>query len=122
LQSCILRSATVARERKSTGFCFLVAGDQKHQEKQVGSPMITKATFALLAATAAAGLVSPAFAQTFDRYGSSLPYYYDSSGAQVWGSWGPKEQGSSPSKVSTSRAQSVTHHRGYSAYAHVRPR
>jgi hypothetical protein len=86
--------------------------------------MIKKATFALLAATAAAGFASPVFAQTYDHYGSPLPYYYGSSGSQIWGSWGPKEQGStgsSHSKASTSRAQSVTHHRGYSAYAHARP-
>jgi hypothetical protein len=87
--------------------------------------MIKKTTFALLAATAAASLASPAFAQTQDRYGSSQPYYYDSSGSLVWGSWSPNEQGSassSQSTASTSRAQSTKQPRGYSAYAHARRR
>ena len=84
--------------------------------------MIKKATFVLLAATAAASLAPPAFAQTTDRYGSSRPYYYDSSGSQVWGSWGPKEQGStgsSQSKAPASRAQSAKHPRGHSAYGYA---
>ena len=85
--------------------------------------MIKTATFALLAATAAAGLASPVFAQSYDHYGSPLPYYYDSSGSQIWGSWGPKQHGPtvSHSKASTSHAQSAKHPRGYDAYAHARP-
>jgi hypothetical protein len=82
--------------------------------------MIRTATFALLAAIATVSLASPSFAQTQDRYGSTHPYYYDSSGSMVWGSWGPKEQGataSSQSKASESHAQSTRHARGYSAFA-----
>jgi hypothetical protein len=82
--------------------------------------MIRTATFALLAATAAVSLASPSFAQTQDRYGSSQPYYYDSSGNMVWGSWGPKEQGStggSQNKASASHARNTKHARGYNALA-----
>jgi len=85
--------------------------------------MIRKATFALLAAAAAVSLVSPAFAQTQDRYGSSQPYYYDSNGSMVWGSWGPKEQSpgaSSQSHASVKHAQSAKHVRGYNALAQHR--
>jgi len=85
--------------------------------------MIKKATFALIAATAVVSLASPAFAQTADRYGSTMPYHYDSSGSQVWGSWGPKEQGStgsSQSKASASRSQSAKHHpRGHEAFGYA---
>jgi hypothetical protein len=35
-------------------------------------------------------LASPAFAQTQERYGSMLPYHYDSAGQQLRGSWGPQ--------------------------------
>ena len=82
--------------------------------------MIRKATSIFLVATAAMSLASPAFAQTQDRYGSSQPYYYDSTGSMVWGSWGPKEQsakGSSQSKATARRTQSAKHARGYSAFA-----
>jgi len=82
--------------------------------------MFRKATFVLLAATAAASLASPSFAQTQDRYGSSQPYYYDSSGSMVWGSWGPKEQGSvggGQNKAAASHTPSAKHARGYNALA-----
>lgn len=82
--------------------------------------MFRKATFVLLAVTAAASLASPSFAQTQDRYGSSQPYYYDSSGNMVWGSWGPKEQGSTgggQNKAPVKHAQSTRHARGYNALA-----
>lgn len=38
----------------------------------------------------AASIVSPAFAQSPDHTGSQMPYYYDSTGGQVRGSWGPQ--------------------------------
>jgi hypothetical protein len=48
--------------------------------------MITQSKFALIAALAV-GAVLPANAQSIDRIGSPLPYYYDSTGAQIRGSW-----------------------------------
>jgi hypothetical protein len=48
--------------------------------------MMTKSKFALIAALAVSA-VAPAHAQSFDRMGSPLPYYYDSTGAQIRGSW-----------------------------------
>jgi hypothetical protein len=36
----------------------------------------------------AAGTV-PAFAQSRDHTGSMLPFYYDSTGEQITGAWGP---------------------------------
>src|SRR4029078_2250075 len=54
-------------------------------------PMIGKSALALVAAAAAVSLTSAASAQSADRYGSMLPYHYDSSGVQVWGSWGPQQ-------------------------------
>jgi hypothetical protein len=105
------------------------ASDQEIEK----DPMIRKVTFALFAATAAINLASPAFAQTQDRYGSSLPYYYDSSGSMVWGSWGPKGQsttGGIQGKASASyahntrHARDTRHARGYNALArhHEAPR
>lgn len=39
----------------------------------------------------AAGLSSPALAQSPDHTGSQLPYYYDNTGGQLRGSWGPQD-------------------------------
>src|SRR5262245_59115899 len=81
-------------------------------------PMISKSVFVLLAATAAAGFTSSAFAQSADRYGSMLPYHYDSSGAQVWGSWGPQQsQASTQSHRRQAGPQSVEHARGHNSFA-----
>lgn len=52
--------------------------------------MIANSKLALVAALATIGAVSSAYAQSTDRYGSVLPYYYDGSGAQIRGSWGPQ--------------------------------
>ncbi|HUD87570.1 MAG TPA: hypothetical protein VMR17_14020 [Xanthobacteraceae bacterium] len=41
-----------------------------------------------LAAFGAAGTL-PAFAQSRDHTGSMMPFYYESTGAQVTGSWAP---------------------------------
>jgi hypothetical protein len=46
---------------------------------------------ALIAALAAVSMASPAFAQSLSRDGSMLPHYFESSGALVWGSWGPPQ-------------------------------
>jgi hypothetical protein len=124
LQSSFICLATVAGERKSIERHFLSWGDQKRRasNKKIkeGSPMIRKVTFALLAATAAVSLASPAFAQARTPFGSQMPYYYNSSRSMVWGSWSPNEQsstGSSQSKAPESHAQSTRHARGYNAFA-----
>jgi hypothetical protein len=49
--------------------------------------MMTKSKFALIAAALAVSAVLPAHAQSIDRIGSPLPYYYDSTGGQIRGSW-----------------------------------
>ena len=46
------------------------------------------AAAAALVLLGAAGTV-PAFAQSRDHTGSMLPFYYDSTGAQITGAWGP---------------------------------
>ena len=46
---------------------------------------------ALIAALATVSMASPAFAQSLSRDGSMLPHYFESSGALVWGSWGPPQ-------------------------------
>lgn len=82
--------------------------------------MISKSMLALLAAAAAVSLTSAAFAQSSDRYGSMLPYYYDSGGGQIWGSWGPQQQGSAnsgQSRAATSGPHRSVHARGHGAYA-----
>jgi hypothetical protein len=67
--------------------------------------------FALaLAAFAAAGM-APAFAQPADHFGSQLPHYFDSNGAEIFGSWGPRAAASS-GHVLTPRS-------GLSAFARV---
>jgi len=55
--------------------------------------MINKGTFALFAATAVVSLALPEFAQSGRTLWSTRPNYYDSSGSQKYGSWGPEEQG-----------------------------
>ncbi len=77
--------------------------------------MTNKLKIATVAALLAAGIASPAFAQSFDHTGSQMAYYYDSTGKQTWGSWGPQ-----------AAAQPVAHFRhvatrrsGFRAYAAV---
>jgi|SRR5687768_5944873 hypothetical protein len=99
---------------------FFFHGDKKHKSGR--KPMINKSTFALFAATAAVSLTSGAFAQSADRYGSTLPYYYDSGGGQVWGSWGPQQQGSAngrQSQAATGGPHKVVRVRGHSAFAYA---
>lgn len=52
--------------------------------------MTNKLTIAMAAALIAAGIASPVFAQSTDHTGSQLPNYYDSTGKQAWGNWGPQ--------------------------------
>jgi hypothetical protein len=74
--------------------------------------MITKLVGGV-AALVALTLVSPALAQTQDGTGSMLPYYYNSDGKKVWGSWGPS------SVLSPSQSTSFTH-KLYNSAAHDR--
>jgi hypothetical protein len=48
---------------------------------------ILSTAFAVVALGAAS--LAPAFAQSISHDGTALPRYYDSSGEQRWGSWGP---------------------------------
>ena len=84
--------------------------------------MINKGTFALFAATAVLSLALPEFAQSEERYGGTRPNYYDSSGSQKYGSWGPEEQGSADSnqtQTSGSSSQSAERRPGYSALGYA---
>jgi hypothetical protein len=53
--------------------------------------MFKKAKLVLMTALTAAGIASPAVAQSsLEHFGSQLPYYYDGSGAQLHGNWAPE--------------------------------
>lgn len=99
--------------------------------------MTNKLTIATAAALIAAGIASPAFAQSTDHTGSQLPNYYDSTGKQAWGNWGPQAAPAAasynqaprgglnafakvPARVSTTSYRHVASRRsGLSAYARV---
>lgn len=66
--------------------------------------MISKSKTVIIAAVLTAGAVSPVIAQEADHTGSQMPYYYDSTGAQVRGSWGPQDAVVRGRSVSHSRA------------------
>jgi hypothetical protein len=66
--------------------------------------MITKSKSIIVAAVLTAGIVSPSFAQEPDHTGSQMPYYYDSNGGQVRGSWGPQDAASSGRPAARSHA------------------
>jgi hypothetical protein len=74
--------------------------------------MSDKSKIALIAAVLAASVASPAFAQSVDHTGSQMPHYFDSSGAEIFGSWGP------PAAANT--GHSVMRRSGLHAYARVR--
>jgi hypothetical protein len=52
--------------------------------------MISKWKIVTFAALIAAGAASPALAQSADHTGSQMANYYDATGKQTWGSWGPQ--------------------------------
>jgi len=64
---------------------------------------MTSSKVTIAAAILAASLASPALAQSFDHTGSSMPYHYDNTGRQVWGSWGPQDIGTSGGYVTPRR-------------------
>jgi hypothetical protein len=76
--------------------------------------MSDKSKLALAAAILAVSIVSPAFAQSFHKTGGQLPHYYGSSGAVIWGSWGPPAVASS--------GHSVMQRSGLHAFARIRRR
>ena len=53
-----------------------------------------------LAAIVAAGTL-PASAQSRDRTGSMMPFYYDETGAQKTGSWSKEEEAGTANKAAT---------------------
>jgi hypothetical protein len=73
---------------------------------------MARIAFAASISIVAAGLVSPAFAQSSDRTGSQLPHYYGTNGALVWGSWAPE----SP-QASAANPQAEMRDRGLHALA-----
>jgi hypothetical protein len=71
--------------------------------------MVTKSTLALIAAVAALGFASPAFAQAFDNdygTGNEVPTYYDSQGGLHLGN-------------APARSQVAVHRSGLNAFASV---
>lgn len=57
----------------------------------------------IAAALLAVSVASPAFAQSSDHTGSQMPSHYDSTGKQVWGSWGPQDTGANGGPAMRSR-------------------
>lgn len=53
--------------------------------------MTSKSKIIVAASILTASIVSPVFAQSPDHTGSQMPYYYDGTGGQVRGSWGPQD-------------------------------
>jgi hypothetical protein len=51
--------------------------------------MINKSKSIVIAAVMTIAIASPAFAQSREHQGGSLPNYYDATGQQIWGSWSP---------------------------------
>lgn len=74
--------------------------------------MTSKSKIVIAAAALTASVVSPAFAQSPDHTGSQMPYYYDSTGKQTWGTWGPQD-------VTGSRRSTT---RSHGLYGYVAPR
>lgn len=73
--------------------------------------MTNKLKIATVAALMMAGIVAPAFAQSADHTGSQMPNYYDATGKQTWGSWGPQ--------VTAISRHSATRRNGLNAFAAV---
>ena len=75
--------------------------------------MTDKSILVVAAAVATAVIASPALAQSRDHTGSVLANYYDPSGQQMWGAWGPPQ-------VATDRSPRVTATKPKQLYAVVR--
>jgi hypothetical protein len=87
-------------------------GIQLSNNCQGENAMIGNLKVMLVATIAAASIAPPVFAQSSDHTGSQMPYYYDSTGKQTWGSWGP-----STSQATAANHHVVTRRRGLHAYA-----
>jgi hypothetical protein len=74
--------------------------------------MISNWKIAALAALIAAGAASPVFAQSADHTGSQMANYYDATGKQTWGSWGPQA-------AATGSRHTVARRSGRNAFAAV---
>jgi hypothetical protein len=64
-----------------------------------------------LVAIAAAG-TAPASAQSRDRTGSMMPFYYDESGAQKTGSWSKEEEAGAVNKAATANKTATANKAG----------
>jgi len=58
---------------------------------------------------------APAFAQSRDHTGSMLPFYYDSTGEQITGAWGPPAAPSIGSRSPLYLKVETLHHRLHGA-------
>jgi hypothetical protein len=67
---------------------------------------------ATVAALMIAGIASPAFAQSADHTGSQMASYYDATGKQMWGTWGP-------SATTVRSRHAATQRNGLNAFAAV---
>ena len=57
--------------------------------------MISKSKIVVISiAVLTASIAPPALAQSPDHTGSQMPYYYDGTGSQVRGTWGPQDTAS----------------------------
>jgi hypothetical protein len=70
-----------------------------------------------LVAIAAAG-TAPASAQSRDRTGSMMPFYYDETGAQKTGSWSKEEEAGAVNKQAALPARSLYLYAGKHAPRH----
>ena len=73
--------------------------------------MSNKLKIATAAGLIAAAIASPAFAQSADHTGSQMASYYDATGKQMWGNWGPP--------AAASHSHSMTRPSGLNALAKV---
>ena len=60
-------------------------------KKLIASKYLLSTAFAVAAFAVASSM--PVFAQSQDHFGSMLPHYFNSAGAEIWGSWGPTTSG-----------------------------
>jgi hypothetical protein len=71
-----------------------------------------------VATIVAAGIASPAFAQSPDHTGSQMPSYYDSNGKQTWGSWSPQAPQATPGTRAVATQRSGLHAYAMTPHSH----
>jgi hypothetical protein len=74
--------------------------------------MIGNRKLMFVAMVLAVSIAPPAFAQSTDHIGSPMPYYYDSTGGQMRGSWAPQVSQATPGS-----RPAATRRNGSHAYA-----